>query len=78
MISVKKSFDNTEPELDIQYLKLSIIGIFSKQKQKKIKKRCKRFSGNTKVKLDFTSEKLSTALSSKDIFPNEHISRVAH
>ena len=30
LISLKKSFDNTKPELDSQYFKLSIIRIFSK------------------------------------------------
>ena len=58
------------PNIERRYFKLPFIGMYSKVTQNKIEKLCKRFCKNVKVKLVFTSNKLSHTFSYKDSYPS--------
>ena len=61
-----------------RYFKLPFIGMYSKVTQNKIEKLCKRFCKNVKVKLVFTSNKLSQTFSYKDSYPSVLSSKVVY
>ena len=74
----EKSPENAESEVKVRYFKLPFIGLHSRLMQKKINQLCKRFCKSLKVKLVFTSEKRRCAFSTKDLYQNEHLSKVVY
>ena len=66
------------PNIERRYFKLPFIGMYSKVTQNKIEKLCKRFFKNIKVKIVFTSDKLSQTFSYKDSYPRVVNSKVVY
>ena len=57
-------------EKNTSYVKLPYIGEYSKRVQRKIFSLCSEFCKNTDIKVVFTSEKISSYFSTKDILPS--------
>ena len=66
------------PNIERRYFKLPFLGMYSKVTKNKIEKLCKRFCKNVKVKLVFTSDKLSQIFSYKDSYPSVLNSKVVY
>ena len=66
------------PNIERRYFELPFMGMYSKVIQNKIEKICKRFCKNVKVKLVFTSDKLSQTFSYKDSYPSVLDSKVVY
>ena len=66
------------PHIEIRYLKLPFMCMYSDITQNKIEKICKRFRKNVKVKLVVTNDKLSQAFSYKYSCPSVLSSKVAY
>ena len=66
------------PNIQIRYLKLPFICMYSDVTQNKIEKICKRFFKNVKVKLVVTNDKLRHAFSCKDTYPSVLSSKVVY
>ena len=66
------------PNIEIRYIKLPFIEMYSKVLQNKIEKLCKTFCKSAKVKLDFTSNKLRQTFSYKDSNPSVLSSKVVY
>ena len=78
---VSKQNENTknEKENEIRYIKLPYIGEFSKISKTKIDKLIKKFcTQNVKVRLVFTTCKISSYFSTKDVTPKCFMSRVIY
>ena len=66
------------PNIEKRYFKLLFIGMYLKVTQNKIEKLCKRFCKSAKVKLVFTSNKVSQTFPYKDSYPNILSSKVVY
>ena len=64
------------PNIGTRNFKLLFIGIYSKVLQNKIEKLCKSFCKNSKVKLVFTSNKLSQTFTYKDSYTSVLSSKI--
>ena len=66
------------PNNEKRYFKLPFLGMYSKVTQNKIEKLCKRFCENVKVKVVFTSAKLSQTFSYKGSYSSVLDSKVVY
>ena len=66
------------PNIETRYFKLPFIGMYSKVTQNNIEKLCRRFCKSAKVKIVFTSNKLSQTFSYKDSYPSVLSSKVVY
>ena len=66
------------PNIEIRYLKLPFMCMYSDITQNKIETICKRFCKNVKVKLVVTNDKLSQAFSYKYSYPSVLSSKVVY
>ena len=75
----KEKEENSENEIQMRYIKLPYIGEFSKTAKIKIKKLLLKFcKENTNVRLIFTTYKISSYFSTKDVMPNLFKSNVVY
>ena len=66
------------PNIEIRYLKLPFMCMYSDITQNKIETICKRFRKNVKVKLVVTNDKLSQSFSYKYSYPSVRSSKVVY